>query len=52
MGEVISRNTGFTAFSSQIWGFVVFHTVTMALGLFFIELAAKRKRTADSAQSP
>jgi hypothetical protein len=49
MGEVISRKIGYTAFSSQIWGYVVFHTVTMALGLFFFELATKRKRTADSA---
>jgi hypothetical protein len=52
MGEVFSRNEGFTGFSFQIWGYVIFHTITMALGLVFFDLASKNKREVISANSP
>jgi len=46
MGEVFSRNEAFMGFGPQVWGYAVFHAVTMGLGMFFIGLAVSRKGAA------
>jgi uncharacterized membrane protein len=46
MGKVLSQSQGFTYFSAQFWGFLIFHTITMGLGLLFFDLAVKGKREA------
>lgn len=50
MGEVLSRSQGFTSFNTQIWGYVIFHTITMGLGLLFFDFAVKGKRVAKSSK--
>ena len=50
MGEVLSRSEGFTYFSSQFWGYLIFHTVAMGLGLLFFDFAVKGKREAQSSK--
>jgi len=42
MGAVFSRTEGFTQLS-QLWGAILFHTVTMALGIVCIGRAGDLK---------
>jgi uncharacterized membrane protein len=50
MGKVLSQSQGFTYFSAQCWGFLIFHTVAMGLGLLFFDFAVKGKREAQSSK--
>lgn len=50
MGEVLSRSQGFTSFNAQMWGYLIFHTIAIGLGLLFFDFAVKGKREAQSSK--